>query len=134
MVGAGYAIFTKKVIYDWMDKSQRGEWTKRDQDLYDFVSRTPGLNYFTELYKSEKEREWYMNRNQLDYSKIRQPWDLPGNSEAGIFGPATFDFISDNATRLFRNWDRATDQRNAERRRELEREQRRYFHNRGYRW
>lgn len=91
----------KKSTYDWLDKSQRGEWSKQDQDFYDFISSAPGLNHFTKLYENEKTREWYMSRYGIDYSQVHQPWNLPGGSEVGSFH-SSLNYVSDNIKRLYR--------------------------------
>lgn len=72
--------WVKVNTYAWLDKATKhGTWSKLDQDIYDFTER---FNPFISQYKNEYERERYLDRYNIDYSEIKQPWNLPGGSSA----------------------------------------------------
>lgn len=85
---------------EWLDKAtKKHEWTKHDQEWYD---ATKEFNPFIDMYKDRYERETYIDRWDLDYSDITQPWNLPGGSDFGTVASKSLEFVSDNIKRLYR--------------------------------
>lgn len=85
---------------EWLDKAtKKGTWSKGDQEWYDATKR---FNPFIDMYRDRYEREHYLRNNDLDYSDIRQPWNLPGGSDFGHVASYTLNYVSDNIRKLYR--------------------------------
>lgn len=85
---------------NWLDKAtKKGTWTKSDQEWFDATKR---LNPFISMYEDRYNREKYLENNDLDYTDIVQPWNLPGGSDFGTIAGNTLNYVSDNIRRLYR--------------------------------
>lgn len=111
---AGIWSYLRLNTYRWLDKATKhGTWSKMDQDIYDFSKY---FNPYIEVYKNQYEREHYLDRYNIDYSQIKQPWNLPGGSEFNLYGKTvskTLGFVSHNVESLYEDDDPAEAKRKA---------------------
>lgn len=99
-----YTIFNNlyTATNNWLDKAtKKGTWTKADQEWYDATKR---INPFIGMYEDRYKREQYMDRYNLDYSGVVQPWNLPGGSDLGGYSSMLrrgLNFVSHNYDSLY---------------------------------
>lgn len=80
-----------------------GKWSKQKYDEY-MVARSilPLYSAYADYQIGQAQNDWYMDRYNLDWSDVTQPWNLPGQAKQEASVRHGINFVSDNIKRLYK--------------------------------